>query len=683
METVNINLEDFSESFLTCATCLCTYDQGGRKAKLLPCSHTVCLRCLTRMEEISQRKETLRCPMCREMTALPSGGVAALPSSFVINQLFDLMQKQRRDVVPNCSIHPDQQLMYCEACDLVFCAICRSSLISSCAEHNVVPFSIALKRISEIVVHKTKQCVANLDRASKNVNLEMEQLDKNVDRIVDELNSLFQEICQVVEKRRRELVDSARMLRDEKHKVLRDQMELIDAHRKRLERELENSQLDVHEMGYRTKRVSEASEQAVSLMEPRENAFLKLHTEPKKFLSEFKRLLCEFGTISGSTTFPGLCTIELLGMSSSHIRTYLLLRTFSVDGKRRNSGGDPVTVRVTPKNATSEESNELEVGVTVDDQDDGTCKISFRTSMAGDYLVWVEIFDRPVKNSPLLVSVSSHHSPIWQFGSDGSGRLQLKQPTKICQDKKGAFYILDTGNNRIKVLDVCGDYVRDITGIAFSEGSTVGLAILPTGDILTLNWRTKEVVKSDSIGNPLQTMTFSEFEEPVDICVDSRGRILIADAASSKVFVFDTAFRPLLSFSTDAYSSGSRITCVSVGMNDDIIVGTCSSLLLFDGGGEFLHEIDLVEKGSKACMMAAACAICRKTGSVLAAVIDVKKNRAHLIVCQYKGPLSFTIDSYGSRLRHPCGVCVPNTKWENTCFVVDSAACSVKAFYFS
>uniref|UniRef100_A0A0M3IJR2 Uncharacterized protein n=1 Tax=Ascaris lumbricoides TaxID=6252 RepID=A0A0M3IJR2_ASCLU len=27
VETVNINLEDFSESFLTCATCLCTYDQ--------------------------------------------------------------------------------------------------------------------------------------------------------------------------------------------------------------------------------------------------------------------------------------------------------------------------------------------------------------------------------------------------------------------------------------------------------------------------------------------------------------------------------------------------------------------------------------------------------------------------------------------------------------------------------
>ncbi|VDD89939.1 unnamed protein product [Enterobius vermicularis] len=682
VETVNINLEDFSESFLTCATCLCTYDQDKRKAKLLPCSHTVCLRCLTQMEQISQKEETnvIRCPLCREITTLPASGVSALPNSFLINQLFDLMRKQRKDVVPNCSAHPHQQLMYCEACDLVFCTTCRASLISSCAEHNVVPFSVALKRISEIVVHKTRQCVANLDKASKNVNLEIDQLDKNVDRIVEELNNLFQEVCQTVENRRRELVDSARVLRDEKRKVLLDQLELIDSHRKRLERELETSQFDVREMSYRTKKVTEATEQAVSLMEPKENAFLKLHTEPKKLVHEFKKLLNEFGTISGSSTFPGLCTLELTGPSSSHIRTYLVLNTYSADGRRRNSGGDPITIKVTLKKNSLAKTDEYET--IVEDQDDGTYRISFKTCIPGDYLVCAEIFDRPVKNSPFLVFVSNHHNPIWQFGSPGVGKLQLNQPTKICQDEKGNFYILDTGNNRIKVLDVCGDYVKDVTGAALSEGSTVGLATLPTGEILTLNWRTKEVVKSDFRGTPLQTMTFSEFGEPVDLCVDSHGRILIADAANSKVFVFDTAFRPLFSFSTELYASNSSITCVSIGMNDEIIVGTCSSLLLFDGRGEFLREIHLGEPSSRACMMAAACAVCPSTGTVLVAVIDVKKNRAHLAVCQYKGPLLFTIDSYGSKLRHPCGICVAITNWKNTCFVVDSANCCVKAFQF-
>lgn len=49
-----------------------------------------------------------------------------------------------------------------------------------------------------------------------------------------------------------------------------------------------------------------------------------------------------------------------------------------------------------------------------------------------------------------------------------------------------------------------------------------------------------------------------------------------------------------------------------------------------------MREIHLGEPSSRACMMAAACAVCPSTGTVLVAVIDVKKNRAHLAVCQYK-----------------------------------------------
>ncbi|VDP36584.1 unnamed protein product [Heligmosomoides polygyrus] len=103
VETVNINLEDFSETFLTCSTCLYTYDQNDALS--------------------------LRCPMCREVCALPAGGVHALPAAFLINQLLDVMQKQRKDVVPSCTIHPTEQLLYCECCDLVFCQQCQTSVI--------------------------------------------------------------------------------------------------------------------------------------------------------------------------------------------------------------------------------------------------------------------------------------------------------------------------------------------------------------------------------------------------------------------------------------------------------------------------------------------------------------------------------------------------------------------------
>lgn len=42
--------------------------------------------------------------------------------------------------------------------------------------------------------------------------------------------------------------------------------------------------MDVREIGARTRRVMAATEEALALTEPRENAFLKLHMDTKKLL---------------------------------------------------------------------------------------------------------------------------------------------------------------------------------------------------------------------------------------------------------------------------------------------------------------------------------------------------------------------------------------------------------------
>ncbi|PIO67382.1 hypothetical protein TELCIR_10871, partial [Teladorsagia circumcincta] len=144
IETVNINLEDFSETFLTCSTCLYTYDQNDALS--------------------------LRCPMCREVCVLPAGGVHALPAAFLINQLLDVMQGRLRA----------------------------------------------------------------LDQAHVCVSQEIEQLDKNVDKIVDQINGTFQEVSNTVENRRRDLIESVRVRRDEKRKVLKDQIEAITDEKKKL-----------------------------------------------------------------------------------------------------------------------------------------------------------------------------------------------------------------------------------------------------------------------------------------------------------------------------------------------------------------------------------------------------------------------------------------------------------------
>ena len=67
METVSINYQDFNESFLTCTTCLCGFDSTEHAAKLLPCSHTLCLACLHGILAAQARELGFRCPICREL----------------------------------------------------------------------------------------------------------------------------------------------------------------------------------------------------------------------------------------------------------------------------------------------------------------------------------------------------------------------------------------------------------------------------------------------------------------------------------------------------------------------------------------------------------------------------------------------------------------------------------------
>ena len=46
--------------------------------------------------------------------------------------------------------------------------------------------------MSEILLYKANQCVKNLNRAGENVQKEMTDLDRNVDKILDEVNASFQ-----------------------------------------------------------------------------------------------------------------------------------------------------------------------------------------------------------------------------------------------------------------------------------------------------------------------------------------------------------------------------------------------------------------------------------------------------------------------------------------------------------
>ena len=85
------------------------------------------------------------------------------------------------------------------------------------------------------------------------------------------------------------------------------------------------------------------------------------------------------------------------------------------------------------------------------------------------------------------------------FGSHGSDDGQFDSPTELKIDKKDNIYVVDTGNHRIPVFDLNGDFITKF-GV---YGSNPG-----------------------------------EFINPIALDIDSKGNIYVTDERNFRVQVF-------------------------------------------------------------------------------------------------------------------------------------------------
>lgn len=666
VETVSINYEDFNESFLTCGTCLCMYDGSEHTPKLLPCSHTVCLHCLSRIAASQTRDTgTFRCPICRESITIPRGGVSALPPSFLVNQLLDLMARQRREVVPKCSVHLNQELLFCETCDTVFCSLCMggshsTATSSSTSEHTVIPFSIAIKRMSEILLYKANECISKLSQAEDAVNSEIQRLEMATQQCLDGLESTFNEIMTSVERRKNELSNAIAQARDIKKKVLEEQLSLIQAEKDKVTEECDGLQHQV-EVRYITQRISSLGEKLDSasvLGEPRENAFLTCDLAVDA-LTRLDTALATLGRVRTSTTFPSLSTVQVKEPCVVNLQVTAVLTTVDYHGNARTNGGDPISVEVSRVDSGSSDSPPIETVIT--DREDGSYYIKFRPPKPGRYSLKVSVMDRPIKNSPLELTVSEHNNPVKIYGSRGSGKDQFLQPVAVAIDHSaGSVYVVDTGNSRVKVLTPdfqlirhleCGGLTgRSCTGVAVNEGG---------GWLVIVNWRSRLVTRLTNHGDTLSAFTHSGFQEPIDVAVDTNyGHILVADNGPSCVFVFDTEGKLLFQVGKKGSQKGcfNLISSVTVGPGGEIVVAD-SRIQVFSAKGDFLHELFPEGKGRGRYGGVAV----DSEGMVVASRSEKGRNFVQVFNLN-DGTLLATIDSYESKLKRPSGLATTNDR---------------------
>ena len=143
---------------LKCSVCLDTYTN----AKLLPCFHSFCKRCLERLVVQDRNGHTLTCPNCRRTTPLPPAGVSGLQTDFHVEHLLEIRETLAKLKEP--------QKTQCEKCEKYnatgFCRDCGKFICEKCTEihelwkdlsiHNIVTIKAVQKEAANFVLPTKK-----------------------------------------------------------------------------------------------------------------------------------------------------------------------------------------------------------------------------------------------------------------------------------------------------------------------------------------------------------------------------------------------------------------------------------------------------------------------------------------------------------------------------------------------
>jgi len=561
--------------------------------------------------------------------------------------------------------------MFCESCDVVFCVDCSEDAHNrgGASAHTIIPFSIAIKRMSEILLYKASLCIKNLDGASEVVADEMSKLDDSAERCVEMAVKVFQDIANIVEQRKLEVIQMVRMVRDEKKRILKEQLDIIESEKHKVHADCQGlqHQVEVRNITAKIGDLNEKLDVSATLIEPRENAFMRFESRHNTAMLDISNALSRFGTITISKTFPALCTVSMMPCATTHLKTVVTISTVDYHGNARTTGGDPVVANM------SNNTGDI-LPADLIDNNNGTYTLMFTPKTTGPHRLSVYIFDRPIKDSPFSIEVDDHINPIIKMGSTGTGQLNFKQPVNIVLRPNGRIYILDTGNSRIKVVDSELKYISHICGAGLEQHSTTGMALTSFGNLVVANWRTKQVTELTPDGEVVQQFVSPKFVEPIAVTANRHGEIIIADNGIGMLLVFETSGSPLTSIGCKGDKRGQfkLIYAVYACSNDDIIV--CDTRLqVFSRAGDYLHEIS-----SGQGVPGTYGGVCMdRNGQYLAT--RVEKGRSVIQVFSPTRQWLFDIDSVDDKIKRPSGLVTDDA---GHVYVVDLGNDCVKKYWY-
>ena len=470
-----------------------------------------------------------------------------------------------KKVIPNCPKHPENALkIYCETCSTLICNDCTIRLHR---DHNYDLLADVFHKHKEELVsslkpvkqklHTVQQALKAFDTRAKEINDQRATLEAHIHKEIDQLH-------QLLDQRRAQLVDELDMLTQQKLKNLAAQRDQVEITQVKL-----TSCLEYAEGGLQTgtesevlamkapvlKRIEQISvEFDPDTIQPETEADLTVTTDNKPHLQQdFREFLAitdkSFSLENSHTTGDGL-----KGATTGEQKTVV----FHAMTRQNKEYKGKLNLKAELEHIKSKDRVQCEV----DNQQNGQHKINYQPVKRGKHELHLTVDEKTVRGSPFPIAVipsaQSLNKPVRVVRG-------LDHPRGTAINSKGQMIVVEGNGTCVSVLTPKGEKIRTFGRRGLGTGqfsNSFGVTVDKDDYIYVADYGNHRIQKFSTDGkfvavvggrgsNPLQ------FGYPVGICFNHRdNNLYVADPNNYRIQVLTTDLKFVRSFGTKGSGNG-------------------------------------------------------------------------------------------------------------------------------
>ena len=519
----------------------------------------------------------------------------------------DIEDVLKRPAFCSTAGHEKKELeFFCKNCEVAICNACALTdheghakiFLEKAANERKLEVKSAIESKKQRAQQK-RNTIAKLHENCIHIEAQAAAVKRNVHRFTEHLMAVIEankkEILNEVDIQVKESVER---LRTQQHKV-ENQVKQIETGIEKTETLLKRStnaeivhvdQASLNAL-FQKEVVDEREQVDCDLEGLRRFIFVENETLIDKIKTEaigsFKTFHCKTSANQSSTEGKGISEAAV------GLKTDFKLTTRNAGGEQCYQERDRVTVEI-----RNQQGHDCATEAQVEDNKDGTYKISYFAQETGKCDVSVKVNDKHARGSPFAVQVKPRDfTPVLSFGQLGSAAGMLSKPWGAAVNERNEIAVTEFGNHRVSIFSIDGTYLRSFGRKGDKQGEfkyPAGIAFDKNGNIIVADVNNHRVQVFSEQGEYLnqfgeQGSLDHQLQDPYGLSLDDDGNIIVADSGNKLIKIFSPNGQLLRKIGGEG-SFTFPIHCVQSDnyflvsdMNEDCIK-------VFDREGNFLYK---------------------------------------------------------------------------------------------